>query len=102
LASSAGEQSAPVVTLACHNARHPGGTPAPGLDLDRRARRVQGSRAGLELARPLAKSEVDAGVAALEHTASFDSEQLATLRAILGPTTAQFLMFNLLRLQLDQ
>ena len=41
-------------------------------------------------------------MAALEHTASFDSEQLATLRAILGPTTAQFLMFNLLRLQLDQ
>ena len=49
---------------------------------------------------PLSKSEIDTGIAALEHTANYDSEQLATLRTFLETDDGrEFLMFNLLRLQ---
>jgi hypothetical protein len=49
---------------------------------------------------PLTKPEIDAGIAALEHTANYDAEQTATLRAFLEADDGrEFLMLNLLRLQ---
>jgi hypothetical protein len=49
---------------------------------------------------PLSKQEIDAGIAALERTSDFDTEQAATMRAFLEADDGrEFLMLNLLRLQ---
>jgi hypothetical protein len=49
---------------------------------------------------PLAKPEIDAGIAALEKNPDYDSDQVATMRAFLEADDGrEFLMLNLLRLQ---